>query len=166
MKPRKPLPPRTKEIARSTKPIARSALKPSSKEIPRGAPPNRQNKARKAREWPRAFHSKARVKFVSRLPCAACGYAGPVPRENAHIESGGASRRADYDKIIPLCRAFTVGDFGGEEAERGALKCHRVQHGVNGGWLAIGMTEESARRAADLTEAAWQEHLSRGGDDA
>lgn len=100
---------------------------------------------------------RARRKMVSRMPCAACGYAGPVPRQNCHIEVDGMGLKADYTKIIPLCTVFAV--------STGALNCHGRQHGVNGGWMTIGMTEESRVRAAALTEEAWQAHLaSRSGD--
>lgn len=59
------------------------------------------NTERHEREWSRAYHSLERVLFVKRLPCIACG----VRRcHNSHIENGGKSRKADYDKIVPACR--------------------------------------------------------------
>lgn len=104
---------------------------------------NRRNAKRRVKEWDRAYGSKTRVKFVAQLPCAACG-GGPC--ENAHTESGGAGRKADYTKIIPLCG--------------GLHGCHAKQH--RSGWLSIAMTETSRERAAALTEQLWQE--ARGGD--
>lgn len=127
--------------------IARSSL-PT-----RGDRPPRKNRQRQAREWPRAYGSKARVKFVSRLPCAACGYAGRVPRDCAHTVTDGMGRKGHYTTIIPLCNVQALNDGG-------ALNCHGRQHSM--GWSAIGMSEEGRRRAAERTEALWQ--LSRGGD--
>lgn len=96
----------------------------------------RTNPARKARNWARAYRSPAFVRFVSRLPCWACGYAGPSPRQCAHTVSGGIGRKADAATVIALCNV-----------------CHARQH--QHGWLGIGMTEESRTRAASQTEAAW-----------
>ena len=104
---------------------------------------NRRNAKRRVKEWDRAYGSKARVKFVAQLPCAACGRG---PCENAHTISGGAGRKADYTTIIPLCA--------------GINGCHAAQH--RSGWLSIAMTEISRERAAALTEQLWQE--ARGGD--
>lgn len=80
--------------------IRRSPLK-------RGAPPKRSTKRirprnleRQKKEFARAYHSIERVEFVKSLPCVA----GCLrPSQNAHIETGGAGRKADYDKIVPLC---------------------------------------------------------------
>ena len=119
-----------------------------TKPIARGGPPRKQNPERLASNWKRAHHSKARQKFVGRLPCAACGYDGDYLRHGAHTVTGGGSRKADYTSIIPLCGP-----------------CHIKQHGVNGGWLAIGMTAEGKRRAAENTEEMWQTHLNRGTDE-
>ena len=119
--------------------------------IARGAPPKRSGpikaKPRPASETRRIYGPKARIKLVSRLPCAACGDTDPsIPRENAHGESGGTGRKADYTTILPLCH-----------------RCHHKQH--QSGWLAIGMSAEGRSRAAANTEAEWQSYLSRGTDD-
>lgn len=145
-------------------PLRRTPLRPGAPlarggPIARGKGVRKANPERQASEFKRAYHSKARKKFVSRLPCAACGYAGHVPRDNAHIPdpSASGSRKADYTAIIPLCTIFAVSS--------GALNCHGRQHGPNGGWSAIGLTEEGRRRAAAYTESAWLEHLAaRGGE--
>lgn len=150
------LPRPTKPLARSRTPIARSALPNRSAPI--------RKKPKPESRWKEEYGSKARVKFVERLPCAACGYAGPVRRDNAHTKNAGLSRKGHYTTIIPLCRAFTVEDFKDDDG-RSALNCHGRQHGPNGGWLAIGMTRESCARAAALTEELWQAHRVRGNDD-
>lgn len=55
---------------------------------------------RTKREFARIYGSKARVKWVQSLPCLLCEN---TPSQNAHIETGGTGRKADYDKIVPLC---------------------------------------------------------------
>lgn len=131
---------------RRSKPIARrTPLRP-------GAPPKRSGritrKPRSASEYARIYGSRARVRFVTRLPCFACGYAGEYPRQNAHTQVDGMSRKAHYTTILPLCGP-----------------CHAKQDGVNGGWIAIGLTAESCRRGAELTESHWIAYLHRGGPD-
>lgn len=162
-------PPKSPRAWNSTLPRPSKPLR-NKTPMPRGASQLKRSgpikaKPRSAKEFARIYGSKARVKFVERLPCAACGYAGEVRRENAHTKNDGLSRKGHYTTIIPLCRAFTVEDFRDEDG-RSALNCHGRQHAPNGGWLAIGMTAESCRRAAALTEEAWQAHLNRGNDDA
>jgi hypothetical protein len=98
------------------------------------------NAKRRVKEWDRAYGSKARVRFVAQLPCAACGYNGEYPRQNAHKSNAGMSRKGDFDTILPLCGP-----------------CHSKQHGA--GWLAIGMTSESAIRAAALTQSLWLDYI-------
>lgn len=100
------------------------------------------NRRRKRSEFARCYGSRARVRFVAQLPCAACGYAGAIPRDNAHTENDGAGRKGDAATIIALCS--------------GPNGCHRRQH--QSGWLAIGMTGESRERMARLTDEAWQAH--------
>ena len=124
MKPRKPIP-RYTPLARGG-PIARSG------------PPRK--KKRSASSFARIYGSKARVRFVTKLPCAACGYAGELLRHNAHTPDGsaGTGYKGGHLAIIPLC-----------------AHCHIKQDDVNGGWLSIGMSEEGRRRAAENTELAW-----------
>lgn len=119
----------------------------------RSGPPRKRNPERQARGFKYAYHSKRRKKFVGKLPCAGCGYCGEEPRDNAHIEVEGTGFKAHYTKIIPLCTVFALSE--------GGLNCHGRQHGVNGGWAKIGMTEEGRERAARLTEDRWQEYLER-----
>lgn len=66
-------------------------------------PMKRRNVKRKKSEWARAYHSKERVEFVKSLPCRVPTCAAMSPSENAHAETGGTGRKADYDKILPLC---------------------------------------------------------------
>jgi hypothetical protein len=115
--------------------------------IARKTPVKKVNAKRKASAWVNAYGSTARVRFVTRQPCAACGYEGAYHRQNAHTTTGGMSLKAHYTTIIPLCGP-----------------CHTKQHGS--GWLAIGMTAESCRRAADQTERAWLERGQWDTEDA
>lgn len=92
------------------------------------------NPSRKAANFARAYHSDERVQWVASLRCA-CG-CGVTPCENAHTESGGTGRKADYDTIIPL-----------------AKKCHAVQHAK--GWGAIGLNQGEARDIARQVERMW-----------
>jgi hypothetical protein len=95
------------------------------------------NRKRKAKNWERAYGSKAFVQWISRLPCWACNYAGQSPRQAAHTTTGGMGRKADANTIIALCNV-----------------CHSKQH--TRGWLSIGMTDESKQRAAAQTQAMWE----------
>lgn len=75
--------------------------------IKRRTPVRKRNPKRHSREWLRAYGGKERAEWVKRLPCFVCGRMGDWTsdflNENAHIESGGQSRKADYDKIVPAC---------------------------------------------------------------
>jgi len=104
------------------------------------------NRKRKAKNWERAYGSKAFVQWISRLPCWACNYAGPSPRQAAHTVSGGMGRKADANTVIALCNV-----------------CHSKQH--TRGWLAIGMTDESKRRAAEYTQTMWEARRGDSQDD-
>lgn len=106
------------------------------------SPINRVNRKRKAANHKRAYGGPAFLAYIHRLPCWACGYAGPSPRQAAHTVNGGMGRKGDADTIIALCNV-----------------CHGKQHAQ--GWLAIGMTEESRTRAAAQTWASWE---TRRGD--
>ena len=103
-------------------------------------------KKRSASEFQRIYGGATRVRWVASLPCWACGYAGDIPRQNAHTRTDGMGRKADADTIIPLCPP-----------------CHGRQE--QKGWLSIGMTAESRRRAAEATEALWQERRGSAEED-
>lgn len=55
---------------------------------------------RKPDSFARIYHSVARQKFVSGLPCCVCR-GGPC--EGHHIKSEGIARKAHYTMIVPLC---------------------------------------------------------------
>jgi hypothetical protein len=95
-------------------------------------------KKRSANEFRRIYGGRARVRWIAKLPCWACGYSGDIPRQNAHTTTGGTGRKADADTVIALCPP-----------------CHGRQ--TSRGWLAIGLTAEGRKRAAEATEALWQE---------
>lgn len=110
--------------------------------IARSSPPKRggriKPKKRSVSEFQRIYGGRARVRWIAKLPCWACGYSGEIPRQNAHTKVFGMGMKADYTHIIALC----------------AL-CHHRQ--TSRGWLAIGMTAEGRKRAAAATETLWQE---------
>ena len=71
-------------------------------------PVRRVNRARKAREWKRAYGSKERVEYFKTLPCCLSGRVPTAddPSDNAHCVTGGAGRKGHYTEIIPLSRAM------------------------------------------------------------
>lgn len=122
--------------------------------LKRSAPPKRgkrvrrANVARKRREFARVYGSADRVAFVQSLSCFACdaiGMESKWPVQNAHICGGGGSRKADRDKIIPLCAAhhtlmhmtgtrhfaerFSLDLLAGAHAVEAAWRCHLAQRG-------------------------------------
>lgn len=121
---------RNKPLPRSTKPIARKAVLPKHRKP-----------SKKVREFARSYHSVAYVKFVQRMPCAACGRG---PCDAAHSKGGGMGYKAGWETLIPLCS--------------GINGCHARQHRM--GWMTgLGMTEESRRRAAGMVRLAWADAL-------
>lgn len=48
------------------------------------------------------YGSEARIEWVQRTPCAACGEG---PSDNHHVRTGGMGRKAHHSAIIPLCIA-------------------------------------------------------------
>lgn len=81
----------------------RKALKLSTKRIPRSARPKARNAKRKASEWTRAYGSQARVAFVKELWCIVGLSTCRGACHNAHIEGDGMGRKANADKVVPLC---------------------------------------------------------------
>lgn len=59
------------------------------------------NRERRKAETERAYGPPERRAWVKTLPCIVCG---ETPSDNAHIEGGGMGRKADADRIVPLCR--------------------------------------------------------------
>lgn len=59
-------------------------------------------KKRTKQSFARIYGSPERVAWVKSLPCSVVGCTeGPI--HNAHTETGGMGRKADYTTIIPLC---------------------------------------------------------------
>lgn len=141
--------------------IKRSPLRPSSLPIARkaylkrGKRPRTANPKRKAREFERAYHSEERVLFVKGLPCCACKVVGHS--ENAHIETGGIGRKADYTKIVPLCgmRVWKT-----PLSENWYIGCHRrydeLRQNFTERWQ-LDMDAEARR-----TGLAWLAHTEEG----
>jgi len=59
----------------------------------------RRNVKRHSANWLRAYGSPERVEWVTWQPSVVSGY---VPCDNAHVRSGGKSRKADACWIVPL----------------------------------------------------------------
>lgn len=89
MKRRAPL--RRKTSLKSKTPNARKT---------RTKPVKKVNVKRKAKEFARTYHSRARVLWVQDQPCCVCGR---TPSQNCHIETGGMRRKANYDKVVSMC---------------------------------------------------------------
>ena len=83
--------------------MKRTPLPPRSTFLVRTRP-NRVNRKRKAANHARAHGSTARIAFVNSLPCLVRNTQCAGRTQNAHIETGGAGRKADASKIVPLCR--------------------------------------------------------------
>ena len=80
--------------------MKRTLLRASTKPLRRHGPVKARNAQRHAKEWARAYHSPARVRWVAAQPCVVCGM---TPSENAHIQTGGMGRKANYQYIVPMC---------------------------------------------------------------
>lgn len=76
--------------------------KPQPREKKKPKPPRAKNAQRSADAFVRNYHSEERVEWVSWQPCIVAGC--DKPTENAHIEIDGAGLKADYTKIVPLCK--------------------------------------------------------------
>ena len=109
-------------------------------------PVNPINTERRKKNHARAYGSPAFLNWIHRLPCWACGYHGPTPRQAAHTTTGGMGRKADANTVIALC-----------------VVCHAKQH--QGGWLKVGMTKESAKAAAEQTWRNWEARRAEASED-
>lgn len=98
---------------------------------------------RKAREFARAYGSEERCYYVAQLACVVpwCDRRGWM--ENAHIETGGVSRKADANKVVPCCAYH---HRTGPIAMHWGIESFQVETGVD--------LEEAAR----LTEESWQRY--------
>lgn len=72
------------------------------------------------------------------MHCCACFAPGPC--ENAHVSSGGMGRKADANRIVPLCHACH------EEQHRIGWPAFAEKHGTD--WAAFGWL-------AGLYDGAW-----------
>ena len=61
------------------------------------------NPARRAKEWARAYGSLERVFYINNHLSCVVETCVRTDLQNAHIETGGMSRKADADKIVPMC---------------------------------------------------------------
>lgn len=99
------------------------------------------------------FHSEARVLFVARLGCAACGRKKKV--ENHHTRNGGMGRKGPYWVIVPLCGTVPgEGHFGCHQRceQIGKLSFLQQLH-RDGKRLTVGGTPcDSWEEAAEITE--------------
>lgn len=140
--------PRTRIPRASKKVIAANGGKMPYSSIPASSKKPRR-KPRKPSEFARIYHSKQRVEFVKSLPCAACGVVGYS--ENAHIETGGMGRKADFDKIVPLC-----GNRPDPILGRDILGCHGMLHNLGRSVLEFAYGLDFAL-AAKKCEEQWLE---------
>lgn len=119
--------------------------------LARGAPPARTarpkkvNRARKNREWTRAYGSPERVAWVNSRRCIV-GLLCTGAVQNAHVGKvgAGAGRKANADQIVPLC-------------ERHHFQCHEGQQSL-AKRFGIDFDAEAA-----AVESAWR---AQRGEDA
>ncbi len=111
---------------------------------------NKVNRARVADNFKRAYHSRARQKFVNLQPCSACGVWGYSV--NAHVLGiEGASLKGGYKTIAPLCNA--------RPSEAGIYPgCHYLFDEEQDRFRATFPTYKP-NRAARETERKWQAFL-------
>jgi hypothetical protein len=111
----------------------------------RSAMPNRVNKDRRDREFPRTYGSIERVQWVQRQPCIVPG-CDRAPCVNMHVEGGGAGRKADADKIAPGCHVHH------HELDTQGRQSFEAKYGID------------LQAAAYATEQGWQFYLANGCD--
>ena len=104
--------------------------------------PRAVNKQRKAKNWTRAYGSKARVEWVKAQQCLLNTPRCDGPTENAHVGNDGMGRKASAAHIVPLCRfhhrhQHTIGTPAFEEA-----------YGISLAWWA------------ENTEGRWQSYCT------
>lgn len=148
MKRKKPLrsdPEKTREWQRRSR--RNNSLKRSR--LDRKTRLNPVNAKRRRKEFRRAYGSEARVKWVKAQPCIICG---STPSDNAHIEGGGAGRKADADKVVPLCHSHhrTAPDsyhaLGGKDAfeREHSIDLEAVCERIGDEWDALTPEEQEA----------------------
>jgi hypothetical protein len=130
--PKPVFPPKAPKLARKRTPIARHTRV------------KRVNRKRKASEFARCYHSRARVRFVKALPCVVCAAISPfIARvmagrsENAHTVIDGAGRKAGYETIVPLCHS------------------HHRRYDEHRAPLETETARDAVKACAPLIETAW-----------
>lgn len=98
-------------------------------------------KKRSAVEFARVYGSKARAAWVKSQMCFLCS---DVPCENAHIVTGGMGRKAEYTKIVPMCKPH-----------------HAMLHRMGRPSFERYMTTD-LDALAEACEQRWQAFLARG----
>ena len=122
---------------------------PRRKPLLKSGKPKAVNRKRKAKNFARAYHSKARVEFVKSLPCTYCWGLSPFfamapgTSHNAHTVGGGTSRKADYTTIIPLCAS------------------HHTRYDEHQPPFDKAKIRSAMVRAATVVERMWQAHLEK-----
>lgn len=84
--------------------MKRSPMPPRAGWMKRTTRLRTKNPDRRRREFARCYGSPERVAFVQARPCVV-PRCGASPCENAHVGTGGAGRKADADRVVPLCPA-------------------------------------------------------------
>lgn len=99
--------PKPKPRQKTPKPLKRTPVaRVNAKRKPLKSSGPIKPKPRKPGEFARIYGSKARVEWVKAQPCV---FANPDSAcegmiENAHIECGGYGRKADYCRVVPICK--------------------------------------------------------------
>lgn len=114
------------------------------------------SKAEKVAKLDREYGGPERIAWVAQLPCVGCGYRGPVPRENAHVISGGTSRKADARWIVPLCARRNMG-LPASPLGVWIEGCHRKSHRM-GQKSFEAFANIDLKAAASRIESEWQAH--------
>lgn len=68
-------------------------------------PVKRKNTKRHKKEWLRAYGNLERVLWVKAQPCVVDDASCALAIHNVHVVGDGAGRKADADKIVPMCGA-------------------------------------------------------------
>lgn len=117
--------------------LKRSAMPPRTTRV------KARNPKRHAKNQLRAYGPAERREWIASQSCSV-PMCPRTPCENAHTASGGVSRKADADTVIPLCRYHH-----GELHQHGAVSFQRVHR------LSLAACAEATARAwRDRQEAA------------
>ena len=100
------------------------------------------NKARRGKNWLRAYESEDRVEWIAAQPSVV---SGRVPCVNAHVVNGGMGRKAEARWIVPLTHEEHM------ELHASGITTFQNKYGVNLLEMAI------------QTERRWRQHAERCG---